>query len=101
MSNLWTNATRAQQATYARYPTPNQQPHGLPYFSKDSSLTATADSLYPQQEDAGIACLLIVDDATRWKWTRLLKSISQVAAVFDDFLRTVVRQVKACKTRQV
>ena len=37
-------------------------------------------------------CLIIVDDATRWKWTRLLKSISQVATVFDDFLRTVVRQ---------
>ena len=36
--------------------------------------------------------LLIVDDATRMKWTRLLKKISQVAAIFDDFLRTVVRQ---------
>ena len=36
--------------------------------------------------------LLIVDDATRRKWTRLLKSLKQVAAIFDDFLRTVVRQ---------
>ena len=36
--------------------------------------------------------LLITDDATRMKWVRLLKSVSQVAAVFDDFLRTVVRQ---------
>ena len=36
--------------------------------------------------------LLISDDATRMKWIRLLKSVSQVSAVFDDFLRTVVRQ---------
>ena len=36
--------------------------------------------------------LLIVDDATRYKWVELLKSITQVAAVFDNFLRTVVRQ---------
>ena len=36
--------------------------------------------------------LLIVDDATRTKWTRLLKSLTQVPAVFDHFLRTVVRQ---------
>ena len=36
--------------------------------------------------------LLIVDDATRNKWTKLLKSLKQVANVFDQFLRTVVRQ---------
>ena len=36
--------------------------------------------------------LLIVDDATRMKWARPLKSIKQVAHVFDDFLRTTVRQ---------
>ena len=36
--------------------------------------------------------LLIIDDATRMKWIRLLKSVSQVAAIFDNFLRTVVRQ---------
>ena len=36
--------------------------------------------------------LLIVDDATRTKWTRLLKSLKQVPAVFDRFLKTVVRQ---------
>ena len=36
--------------------------------------------------------LLIVDDATRYKWTRLVKSVTQVAAQFDHFLRTVVRQ---------
>ena len=36
--------------------------------------------------------LVIVDDATRTKWVRLLKSIPQVAAIVDTFLRTVVRQ---------
>ena len=36
--------------------------------------------------------LLIADDATRRKWVRLLKSVSQVAATLDTFLRTVVRQ---------
>ena len=36
--------------------------------------------------------LLIVDDATRMKWVELLKSVTQVSAVFDNFLRTVVRQ---------
>ena len=36
--------------------------------------------------------LLIVDDATRTKWVRLLKSVSHVTKVFDTFLRTVVRQ---------
>ena len=36
--------------------------------------------------------LLIVDDATRTKWVRLLKSIPQVASILDTFLRTVVRQ---------
>ena len=36
--------------------------------------------------------LLIVDDATRMKWIRFLKSISQVPTIFDDFLRSVVRQ---------
>ena len=36
--------------------------------------------------------LLIVDDATRMKWIRLLKAIAQVPSIFDDFLRSVVRQ---------
>ena len=36
--------------------------------------------------------LLIVDDCTRKKWTRGAKSVTQVAQIFDNFLRTVVRQ---------
>ena len=35
---------------------------------------------------------IIVDDCTRFKWVRFVKSPSDVAAVFDNFLRTVVRQ---------
>ena len=36
--------------------------------------------------------LQIVDNCTRMKWVMLLKSLMQVPAVFDNFLRTVVRQ---------
>ena len=36
--------------------------------------------------------LIIIDDYSRMKWIRFLKSISEVAAIFDNFLRTVVRQ---------
>ena len=36
--------------------------------------------------------LLITDDYSRRKWVRLLKTITQVAAIFDDFLCTIVRQ---------
>ena len=35
---------------------------------------------------------LIVDDCTRFKWVRFVKSPADVAATFDNFLRTVVRQ---------
>lgn len=35
---------------------------------------------------------IIVDDYSRFKWVYFLKSPSQVPAIFDNFLRTVVRQ---------
>ena len=45
--------------------------------------------------------LLIVDDYSRMKWVRLLQSITQVSSVFDDFLRTVVRQGTATPAGKV
>ena len=45
--------------------------------------------------------LLIVDDYSRMKWIRLLKAIIEVASVFDDFLRTVVRQGTASPAGKV
>ena len=77
--------------------TQRAEPHTLPSTTRsDTYLARLILDCSGRQPVATISgCwyfLLIVDDATRMKWTRLLKTISQVPAVFDDFLRTVVRQ---------